>query len=108
MLFRSSIESLDRRVMTIDVNAIELMNQIPGQTVSFVKSELDLMISGPAQLLSMLSVEDVRVTIDLLGLAAGNHQLTFVVSVPDGLAWVRPEGANPQLELSIEESIGGD
>jgi YbbR domain-containing protein len=62
---------------------------------------VDVILSGPQPRLDGLTVDDVRVTLDLAELLPGSHSIAPRVFVPEGL---RVEGIIPQsIEVTIEQ-----
>ncbi len=104
----SSIEAIQKRIMTVDIASVEVMNLLPNFNVQFEENALDLMISGPSGLLTALEAQNVGIAIDVLGLMPGKHQLNFVVTLPEGLEWVKSEESPSRIGLTIEESTSGN
>ncbi len=74
------------------------LSEVLTATVSL--SRVDILVSGPLPRLDALGASDVRVTLDLTGLAPGSHVVMPVVVPPEG---VRVEGVIPQaIEVVIE------
>jgi YbbR domain-containing protein len=67
--------------LTLSNKAIEVEGLTAGLFVQVAPDNVDVILSGPLPLLDTLSPQDVRVVIDVTGLAAGTHQLTPEVEV---------------------------
>ena len=52
------------------------------------QDQVAVLLRGPAALLTALDAGDLNVVVDVSGLAAGNHQVTPIVAVPEGLELV--------------------
>ena len=74
------------------------LSELLTATVSL--SRVDVLVSGALPRLDALGAADVRVMLDLTGLAPGSHVVVPVVVAPEG---VRVEGVIPQaIEVVIE------
>lgn len=60
---------------------IEVVGLGDGLSVQISPAEVDVILSGPAPLLDTLLLQDIRVIVDVTGLAAGTYQLTPKVEI---------------------------
>jgi len=60
---------------------IEVVGLEDGSSVQISPVEVDVILSGPAPLLDTLLLQDIRVIVDVTGLAAGTYQLTPRVEI---------------------------
>jgi YbbR domain-containing protein len=67
--------------LTLENKAIEIIGLPDGWFIQVAPSVVDVILSGPLPLLDTLSPQDVRVEIDVTGLAEGIHQLTPNVEI---------------------------
>jgi hypothetical protein len=65
-------------------------------------SQVDVILSGPLPRLQSLTIQDVKVIVDLFGLEPGVHKVKPTVVVPEGL---RVENVLPDT-VEVEISIG--
>ncbi len=79
LVFEKSGERLFRNVPLV------LANRGAGYLVSFSPGTVDIVAAGPKQLLEEAKVSDIKVSLDLKGLAPGSHQLQAVIELPDKL-----------------------
>jgi YbbR domain-containing protein len=98
-------------LVTVDVSAIE-GGQTVQRPVTFQglretrtavarPSQVDVILSGPLPRLQSLTIQDVKVIVDLFGLEPGVHKVKPTVVVPEGL---RVENVLPdtvEVEISI-------
>jgi len=69
------------------------------QTAVARPSQVDVILSGPLPRLQTLTLQDVRVTVDLFGLGVGTHMVKPVIVVPESL---RAESVLPEtIEVQI-------
>ncbi|MEZ4737624.1 MAG: CdaR family protein [Caldilineaceae bacterium] len=74
-----------------------------GLTAASAPDMVDVILSGPVNLLSSLGPDDVYVLLDVNGLAVGNHVVQPQVAKPPG---IRLEGVLPEtVEIVITSSI---
>ena len=76
-----------------------------GLTAQVSPTSVDIIISGPLSLLDMLTRQDVRVTVDLTGLAEGTYQLTPNIEIL--IANVDVESILPNTIEVVITSIDG-
>ena len=67
--------------LTLSNEVVQVVGLPPGLTAQVLPATVDVIISGPLPLLDTLTRQDIRVTVDLSGLAAGTHQLTPRVEI---------------------------
>lgn len=67
--------------LTLTNQAIKVVGLTEGLTVQIFPQTVDVIISGPLPTLDALTPQDVIVTVDVVGLGPGAHQLTPVVDV---------------------------
>jgi YbbR domain-containing protein len=79
LFFEKTGEKLFRNI------PLTLANRGSGYLVSFSPGTVDVVISGPKQLLEEAKATDIKVFLDLKGLAPGSHQLQAVIELPDKL-----------------------
>jgi YbbR domain-containing protein len=65
----------------------------PGLRATYVPDTVDVILSGPLNLLSSLGSDDVYVLLDVNGLAEGNYPIQPQVAKPNG---IRSEGVLPE------------
>ncbi len=80
VLVQVSVEAIVSS-LTISNKPLEIENLTPGLTAEVSPQTVDVILSGPLPLLDMLSLQDVRVVIDVTDLEAGTHQLTPTVEI---------------------------
>ena len=80
--------------LTLSNKKVEISGLAPGLTAQISPARLDVILSGPLPALDTLSPQDVRVVVDVSGLAAGTHQLTPKVEIL--VADVRVESILPE------------
>jgi YbbR domain-containing protein len=68
-------------------------NLQPGFRATYVPDTVDVILSGPLNLLSSLGADDVYVLLDVNGLAEGNYPIQPQVAKPNG---IRTEGVLPE------------
>jgi YbbR domain-containing protein len=67
--------------LTLARIAIEVIGLPDGMTAQVSPAEVDVILSGPAPLLDQLARQDIRVIVDVTGLAPGTYQLKPVVEI---------------------------
>jgi YbbR domain-containing protein len=67
--------------LTLSGQRVEVTGLPAGLTVQVSPATMDVILSGPLPVLNSLSRQDVHVTVDVNGLAAGSYQLTPTVQV---------------------------
>jgi YbbR domain-containing protein len=67
--------------MTLSGEKVEVVNLGEGLTAQVSPVTADVIVSGPLPILDTLTRQDVRVTVDLNGLAAGTYQIAAKVEV---------------------------
>jgi YbbR domain-containing protein len=67
--------------LTISYRPVEIIGLETGLTAQVSPTTVDVILSGPLPVLDSLFVSDVRVRLDLTGLAAGTYQLTPTVVI---------------------------
>ncbi len=67
--------------LTLSGENVEVNGLPSGLTARVSPTTVDVILSGPLPLLNTLTRQDVRVTVDVTGLAIGTHQLTPKVEV---------------------------
>ena len=70
---------------TIDVDEIEVKNLAENLTVSYDQTEVVIRISGIQSRLESLKDEEIRASVDVSGMTAGDQTLPLAVSLPDGV-----------------------
>jgi YbbR domain-containing protein len=73
-------------VTTLETNmvinrGIEVIGLLPGFTAEVSPSQVSVQVSGPVPVLENLTLRDVRVVVDLAGLAPGTHTLTPTIEI---------------------------
>jgi YbbR domain-containing protein len=92
-----SFERSDERVLKNVPLAVT--NRPDNYLVSFSPGTIDLVISGPRQAVQALEQSQVKITLDLKGLAPGKHQLQAAIMLPEKLLLV---AASPRdFEVTI-------
>lgn len=76
LVFEKSGERLFRNV------PMALANRGAGYLVSYSPGAVDIVVSGPRMALEAASPSDIRVFLDLKGLAPGSHRLQAVIELP--------------------------
>ena len=109
---QSNVQGADSVLVEVNVAAIEYSSTVqrqlefrglpPGMGATASPDSVDILILGPLPLLDNLSLDDVRVVVDLQGLGPGSYQLTpQVIFLSDKL---RAENVLPaQIEVTIGE-----
>jgi YbbR domain-containing protein len=67
--------------LTLSKIKIEVVGLPEGMTAQVSPAEVDVILSGPAPMLDTLLIQDIRVTVDVTGLAPGTYQLTVTVEI---------------------------
>jgi YbbR domain-containing protein len=67
--------------LTLLNQPIDVIGLREGLSVQILPQTVDVIISGPLPTLDALTLQDVRVTVDITGLGLGTHQLTPVIDV---------------------------
>ena len=110
---QANVQGADSVLVEVNVAAIEYSSTVqrqlemrglaPGMGAVASPDSVDILILGPLPLLDNLSVDDVRVVVDLQGLAPGSYQITpQVIFLSDKL---RAENVLPaQIEVTIGEN----
>lgn len=80
VLVEAGVSPIESSV-TLSGEKIEVVNLADGLTAQVLPSTLDVIVSGPLPILDTLTRQDVRVTVDLSGLAAGTYQVAAKVEV---------------------------
>ena len=73
-------------VTTLETNmvinrGIEVIGLLPGFTAEVSPSQVSVQVSGPVPVLENLTLRDIRVVVDLAGLAPGTHTLTPTIEI---------------------------
>lgn len=80
---------------------VEIQGLAPLMTATIAPAEVEVILNGPLPVLEQLRPEDVRVLVDLFGLAAGQYSLEpRVVVAPPGLTVGAVLPATVQVEIS--------
>lgn len=74
-----------------------------GLTATISPDLINLVLIGPLPRLNTLTDDDVRIVVDLTGLAAGNYQLTPRVILPDGVLAQTLVPTSVQVELAAQK-----
>jgi len=80
VLIQAGISPIESSV-TLAGEKVEVINIGEGLIAQVSPATVDVIVSGPLPLLDTLTRQDVRVTVDLSGLAAGTYQITAKVDV---------------------------
>lgn len=80
VLVQAGVSPIESSV-TLAGEKVEIANLGDGLTAQVSPVTVDVIVSGPLPLLDTLTRQDVRVTVDLSGLAAGTYQITARVDV---------------------------
>jgi YbbR domain-containing protein len=67
--------------LTLSNEIVQVVGLPAGLSAQVLPPTVDVIVSGPLPLLDTLTRQDIRVTVDLTGLAAGTHQLTPKVEI---------------------------
>jgi YbbR domain-containing protein len=110
LVLQRNVQGADSVLVEVNVAAIEFSSTVqrqleirglaPGMGASASPDSVDVLILGPLPLLDNLSLDDVRVVVDLQGLAPGSYQIApQVIFLSDKL---RAENVLPaQIEVTI-------
>jgi len=93
-VFIESIQSSSTVEATPEIQGME-----PGFTTTVSPETVEIILSGPLPLLEALEPDDVRVVLDLFGLAPGTHQVEPQVVVPEGATAQSILPATVQVEI---------
>ena len=86
--------------LTLTNQPVELVNLSPGLLAEVSPLTVDVIISGPLPLLDQLTQADIRITLDLSGLALGTYQLIPTIELR--IAEIRVESILPgSVEVRI-------
>jgi YbbR domain-containing protein len=80
VLIQAGVSPIESSV-TLAGEKVEIINLGEGLTAQVSPATVDVIVSGPLPLLDTLTRQDVRVTVDLSGLAPGTHQVAANVEV---------------------------
>ncbi len=80
VLVEASVEAI-LGSRTISDNPLEITNLDPALSATLSSLTVDVIISGPLNILDALSSTDLRVVVDVSGLGIGTHQITPVVEI---------------------------
>jgi len=80
VLIQAGVSPIESSV-TLAGEKVEMVNISDGLTAQVSPATVDVIVSGPLPLLDTLTRQDVRVTVDLSGLAAGTYQIAAKVEV---------------------------
>jgi YbbR domain-containing protein len=80
VLVEAGVSPIESSV-TLSGEKIDIVNLAEGLTAQVSPATLDVIVSGPLPILDTLTRQDVRVTVDLNGLAAGTYQIAAKVEV---------------------------
>ncbi|MEW5940635.1 MAG: CdaR family protein, partial [Chloroflexota bacterium] len=67
--------------LTLSKIKVEAVGLLEGFLATILPAEVDVILSGPAPLLDTLLLQDIRVVVDVSGLAPGTYQLTPRVDI---------------------------
>ncbi|MGE5072893.1 MAG: YbbR-like domain-containing protein [Anaerolineae bacterium] len=67
--------------LTLSGQRVEITGLADGMTAQVSPATMDVILAGPLPVLNALSRQDVHVTVDLSGMAAGSYQLTPSVQI---------------------------
>ena len=104
VLVQAGVSPIESSV-TLAGEKVEIMGLEQGLTAQVSPTSVDIIISGPLSLLDMLTRQDVRVTVDLTGLAEGTYQLTPNIEIL--IANVDVESILPNTIEVVITSIDG-
>lgn len=89
--------------LTIFDKALEITNLDPALVAELSSLTVDVIISGPLPMLDTLSTKDLRVVVDVEGLAAGSHQLTPTVEILNDA--IKVESILPEsIEITLSKA----
>ena len=80
VLVQAGVSPIESSI-TLSGEKVETINLGDGLMAQVSPATVDVIVSGPLPLLDTLTRQDVRVTVDLSGLAAGTYQITAKVEV---------------------------
>ena len=80
VLVQAGVSPIESSI-TLSGEKVETVNLGDGLMAQVSPATVDVIVSGPLPLLDTLTRQDVRVTVDLSGLAAGTYQITAKVEV---------------------------
>jgi len=116
LVLPQGVSILGEQVVSVTVSVAPIIDSItvrrtvsiqglnPGFTATTSPDTVDVIISGPVPKLEALSLEDVRVVVDLFGLAPGIHKFAPHAFTPEGLT---AESVLPEtVEVEIKSPIG--
>ena len=89
--------------LAISNKPLELINLDPALVAELSSLTVDIIISGPLPTLGILGANDLRVVIDVEGLAAGDHQLIPFVEILNDT--IKVESILPEsIEITLSEA----
>ena len=77
--------------------AVKTENLGTGLTASVQPSEVALKLNGPANLLGGLAATDIKASVNLAGLGAGEYQLAVNIAAPNGISVVQATPAEVKV-----------
>ena len=102
VLVEASVEAI-LGSLTIANQPLELINLDPAFIAELSSPTVDVIVSGPLPMLNSLSVDDLRVVIDLEGLDSGAHQLIPLIEILN--EEIKVESILPEsIEITIQEA----
>ncbi|MBT3336337.1 MAG: hypothetical protein HN855_04650 [Anaerolineae bacterium] len=103
VLVQASVEAI-LGSLTISEKHLEVINLDPALTATLSSFTVDVIVSGPLNILETLSPTDLRVIVDVDGLGTGTHQLTPKVEILNSA--IQVESILPEsVEVILSEVV---
>jgi YbbR domain-containing protein len=99
---RVALDDISSTAQTLSSIPVLPVNVPSGFSVTVEPRSITITVDGPDAVLSNMASGDVRVVVDVGGLAEGTHEVTPQIFLPQGVTWT---STSPELvEVSITES----
>ncbi len=99
------ISALDGKEFKIPMSAVDVLNTPAGlDTILDYSKTVSVIVQGTSEELSSLSLDDIRVAVDIKDKAAGNYNLQADVTVPGGYVVTNRPTVSITLEASTDNN----
>lgn len=97
------ISTSAQRLPSVPVTAVNVPN---GLAATFEPRTISIAVDGPGATLADMESSDVRVVLDLTGLAPGTYEIAPQVILPPGVTWTSTDPETVEVTLNISEGTG--
>lgn len=98
-----TIRGVSSRELVVDKSLVAINGKTESKTVAFQDNEVKVKLVGPEQLIQNIKSTDIRLTLDISDLEAGNHQLRPKTELPSNISGIRLEAEPVSISISKEE-----